>query len=68
MKQCSLDIERWFKKAQPYPQQAAFYTWEFGRGRARRSAILSLEAKLHKHGDDGVVVKKASFTILLTSE
>ena len=68
MKQCALDIEGCFKKAQPSPQQAAFFTQGLGRGKACRSAILSLEAKLHKHGDDGVGVKKVSLTILLTSK
>lgn len=67
MKKCTLNIEGWFKKVQPSPWQAAFFTRGLGRGKACRSAILSLEAKFHKHGDDGVGVKKVSLTILLTS-
>lgn len=50
------------------PTTSSFFTWGFGRGKTRRSAVLHLEAMLHRHGDDGEGVKKVSVTIFLTSK
>lgn len=49
------------------PTTSSFFTWRFGRGKTHGSAGLNLEAMLHKHGDDGVGVKKLSVIIFLTS-
>lgn len=68
MKQRALDIEERFQKAQPPPQQGAFFTLGLGGGKVYRSAILSLKAKLRKHRNDEIGVKKVSLTIFLTSK